>query len=80
MFIKSLPHQEDADTYDTIKMIITLTQVVVVQSQSQALPKNATDSPTVSRGAQQGTTATAPTGTNGTTGSVAYGLFFGGKK
>jgi hypothetical protein len=79
MFIKSLPHQEDADTFDTITMILTLTEVVVVQSQSQALPKNASDGATVSRGAQQGATATAPAG-NGTTGSAAYDFFYGGKK
>jgi hypothetical protein len=82
MFIKSLPHVEDADTFDTIRMVITLTEVVVVQSQTQALPQNASDGATVNRGAQQGTTQTAPSTVNGNTntGSAAYNFFYGAKQ
>jgi hypothetical protein len=82
MFIKSLPHIEDADTYDTIRMVITLTEVVVVQSQTQALPQNPENGATVARGAQQGTAQTAPTSINGNqnTGSAAYQFFYGGKQ
>lgn len=82
MYICEMPHDETAAVFDTITMILKLTQALIVTSATIiATPAAATNSATVSNGNQNGTTQTAPTGGNGTgtTGSAAYGWFYGSK-
>jgi hypothetical protein len=79
MFIEQMPHEETAQTYDTITMSLQLREVQIVQSKTVSVTQNANDSATISKGNQQGTTQTAPTGnSSGTTGSAVYGWFGGG--
>lgn len=56
MFIYKMPHQEDADLYDTIVLSVRLRQVQIVDTLTQALPatavKNPVDQSTVNTGLQ----------------------------
>jgi len=63
MYIKSLPHEETPEMYDTVSIILELIEVIVVQSSTQQLSAssvaNPASTPTVAKGAQQGTAATS---------------------
>lgn len=41
MFIVQIPHQEDAELFDTVSLTIKLKQVLIVSTQTQALPASA---------------------------------------
>lgn len=55
--ISSMPHEEDPTQYDVIPLMLNLKQVQFVTAQYGVVPKEAKNSNTVKRGAQQGTTA-----------------------
>lgn len=56
MFIVDIPHQEDAELFDTVSLAIRLKQVLIVTTQTQSLPagavKDATQQSTINNGAQ----------------------------
>lgn len=82
MYICEMPHDETAAVFDTVTMILKLSQALIATSATIiATPADPTNSATVSNGNQQGTTQAAPGGGNntGTTGSAAYGWFYGNK-
>jgi hypothetical protein len=51
--IQSPPHEENADMYDTIMIIIKLTEVQFAQTQTKLVPRKASYRPKVNRGQQQ---------------------------
>jgi len=82
MYIMAMPYQHTPEAIDTITMIIKLKEAQIASAATTvAIPKSAADAATVTTGAQNGTTQTAPTGTgnSGNTGSAAYDWFYGSK-
>lgn len=56
--IAGMPHEEDAELFNTIAIALSLKQVIFVTAQYGIAPKNPKNSNTVNRGAQQSTPAT----------------------
>lgn len=67
--IASMPHEEDPAQYNALIIALSLKQIQIVSAQFGVTPKKPSNSTTVKRGTQQGTTAP----TNG----VAESLFLG---
>jgi hypothetical protein len=55
--ISALPHEEDPNMYDALTIALSLKQVVYVTAQSTNVPKYPSNSSTIDRGQQQGTSA-----------------------
>lgn len=55
--IAELPHEEDAEMFDTIAVALKLQEVQFVTPQNGLVPKNPSNNPTTDRGTQQGKTA-----------------------
>lgn len=55
--ITALPHAETAEIFDGVIIDLSFRQVLIVSSSSSYSPQNSSDSDTVNRGTQQGTSA-----------------------
>ena len=56
-FLVSMPHTETAEMYNAIGMILRFQQAIIVKAQYNVTPKYPSNSTTVNRGQQQGTSA-----------------------
>ncbi len=68
--ITSLPHSETSELYSGVALSLNLRQVLIVSAQYNITPKYPSNSNTVQRGTQQGTTANATQTTKATSGLV----------
>jgi hypothetical protein len=80
MIMQAMPHEETAEQADTITMIMSLRQVVIVSASSMPVAAAAQNSATVKTGAQTGKAATTTQSTTlqnggGGTGSTLFGWF-----
>lgn len=74
MYIEEMPHDEDAERFDTVAVALKLKQVIIVEAQVEQLP-NATDpadKSTTQTGQKQGAAASPAQS------SAAFSLIFGG--
>ena len=67
--IQGMPHEEDPEQYDALTLALSLKQVQFVTAQYGVVPKNPSNSTTVKRGTQQGSTA-SPTQTTKATAAL----------
>lgn len=78
MFIKSMPHEEDPELFDSITMVIAFREVQFFVSDVQAIDEtkatNPTDQSTIDRGLQQTTT---PSAGQTSSGSTLFRTFYG---
>lgn len=65
--IQGMPHEEDPEQYDVLTLALSLKQVQFVTAQYGVVPKNPSNSTTVKRGTQQGSTASPTQTTKATT-------------
>lgn len=69
--ITSLPHSETSELYSGVALSLSLRQVLIVSAQYNITPKYPSDSNTVERGTQQGTTANQNQTVKATSGLLA---------
>jgi hypothetical protein len=81
MMIETMPHDEAAEFFDTIKLTLTLEEVLIVSSSTSPLPASMT---TANGGNVNGAAPSATTENEANKksagSSAAYSLFFGGSK
>lgn len=81
MVIESMPHDESAENMAVIPVVLKLKEVIVAETQFQALPPKQVASPrnasTVKRGQQSGRQEPADKGGEQKRGSVLYRTFYG---
>lgn len=70
LLIEKMPHEEDPMMYDVLTLALGLKEVIFTTAQYGVVPKNPKNSTNVSRGTQQGTTATPSQ-------SIAQDLIYG---
>jgi len=81
MIIEKMPHDETADVFDAIPLVVKLREVVLVTAQFQALPPKAVakkrNASTVKRGEQNGKPETSTETGGKTKSSTLYNIVFG---
>jgi hypothetical protein len=81
MVIEAMPHDETADVFDAIPLVVKLREVQLVTAQFQALPPKAVakkrDASTLKRGEQKTKTETATQTGGATKSSTLYRILYG---